>query len=108
MTALPLVHSTGAVLISSRALKEIPGDLTDVLRTRFAEAMRALTVQLRAQNEEAVKLVRESGLTVMPLPTGADLDAFYAVHDRVAKKLTGEVYPKEVLDRVYAILETHR
>jgi TRAP-type C4-dicarboxylate transport system substrate-binding protein len=108
MTALPLVHSTGAVLISSRALKKIPGDLTDVLRTRFAEAMRALTVQLRAQNEEAVKLVRESGLTVMPLPTGADLDAFYAVHDRVAKKLTGEVYPKEVLDRVYAILETHR
>jgi len=108
MTALPLVHSTGAVLISSRALKRLSRKDVKILSESFDAAMRDLTARLRAQNEEAIRLIQDSGLTIVPVPTGADLKAFYAVHGRVARKLSGKIYPGDLLERVYQILGTSR
>ena len=105
MTALPLAHSTGAILISSRYFKKLPRDLADILITSFRAAVKELTIILRKQTRESVQLIRESGLTITPVPTGADLDKFYSVHGCVARNLTGKIYPKEVLDRVYVILK---
>jgi len=105
MTALPLAHSTGAVLISSRYYKKLPRDLADMLIISFQSAVKELTSILRKQTKESVGLIRDSGLTITPVPTGADLDEFYSVHARVARNLTGKIYPKEVLERVYVILK---
>lgn len=104
MTALPLTHSTGAVLITSKYFKKLPENLADLLTTIFEKAIRSLTLALRSQNKEAIKLIQDSGLTIVPVPSGQDLDEFYNIHDRVAKNLTGTIYPKEVLNRVYDIL----
>jgi TRAP-type C4-dicarboxylate transport system substrate-binding protein len=105
MTALPLTHSTGAVLITSKYFKKLPENLADLLTTAFEKAMRSLTLALRSQNKEAIKLIQDSGLTIVPVPSGQDLDEFYHIHDRVAENLTGTIYPKEVLKRVYDILK---
>ncbi|TET84250.1 MAG: ABC transporter substrate-binding protein [Desulfobacteraceae bacterium] len=105
MTALPLTHSTGAVLITSKYFKKLPENLADLLTTNFEKAMRSLTLALRSQNKEAIKLIINSGLTIVPVPSGQDLDEFYNIHDRVAENLTGTIYPKEVLNRVYDILK---
>ncbi|MBW1798507.1 MAG: TRAP transporter substrate-binding protein DctP [Deltaproteobacteria bacterium] len=105
MTALPLAHSTGAILISSKYFKKLPCDLSDILITSFQSAVKELTLILREQTKESVRLIRESGLRITPVPIGSDLDEFYSVHGRVARKLTCKVYPKEVLDRVYVILK---
>lgn len=105
MTSLPLAHSTGAILISSRYFKKLPGDLAEVLLTCFRAAVEELTMILRKQTKESVRLIRESGLNITPVPTGAELEEFYGVHGRVARNLTGKIYPKEVLDRVYVILK---
>jgi TRAP-type transport system periplasmic protein len=105
MTALPLAHSTGAILISSKYFKKLPRDLADILITSFQAAVKELTLILRKQTKESVRLIRESGLTVTPVPTGADLEEFYSVHGRVARKLACKIYPKEILDRVYVILK---
>jgi TRAP-type transport system periplasmic protein len=105
MTSLPLAHSTGAILISSKYFKKLPGDLADILINSFQVAVKELTLILRKQTKESVRLIRESGLTITPIPTGADLDEFYSVHDRVASKLTSKIYPTEILDRVYVILK---
>jgi TRAP-type C4-dicarboxylate transport system substrate-binding protein len=105
MTALPLTHSTGAVLITSKYFKKLPENLADLLTTAFEKAMQSLTLALRNQNKEAIKLIQDSGLTIVPVPSGQDLDEFYHIHDRVAENLTGTIYPKEVLKRVYDILK---
>ena len=105
MTALPLTHSTGAVLISSEYFKKLPENLADLLTTKFEKAMRSLTLALRTQNKEAIELIKDNGLTIVPVPSGHDLDEFYNIHDRVAENLTGTIYPKEVLNRVYDILK---
>jgi TRAP-type C4-dicarboxylate transport system substrate-binding protein len=105
MTALPLAHSTGAVLISSKYLKKLPQDLSRLLASTFDKAMADLTSALREQNREAIQMIRDSGLTIIPIPSGVALEEFYVIHSQVARKLTGKIYPREVLERVYRILK---
>lgn len=104
MMALPLVHSTGAVLISSKYLKKLPKDLSRLLTGSFDKAMTDLMSALRKQNKEAIQVIENSGLTILPAPSGDALKQFYSIHDQVARNLTGKIYPKDLLDRVYRIL----
>jgi len=105
MTALPLVHATGAVLLSSKKARKMPPDLFNTLASNFKTAMTELTSSLRTQNLETIKLIQQSGLTVTPAPTGPDLEDFYRVHDQVAQKLMGVVYSEDLLNRVYQNLK---
>jgi len=105
MMALPLVHSTGAILISLEFFKKLPPDLARVFTVNFDQTTRDLTAALRKQTREAVEAIRESKVTILPPPQGEDLKAFYAIHDKVAEKLTGVIYPREVLEMVYRILK---
>ena len=104
MMALPLTHSTGAVLISSKYFNKLPQDLSKILTNTFVKTMTELTSTLREQNKEAFQLIRDSGLTIIPAPSGSSLNEFYNIHEQVARKLTGRIYPREVLEQVYNIL----
>jgi len=70
--------------------------------------MAELTEDLRAQNKETIHLLEEKGLEVLPMPAGPDLRDFYTVRDKVAKALSGKVYPAELLERVNSILSSAR
>jgi len=98
--ALPLTHATGAILISSGAYQKLPEDLARLLKEVIAEGMANLTVRLRQQSREAIDIIQKSGLTIVPVPDGKALAEFQAIGDVVARKLTGEIYPKELLDRI--------
>ena len=103
MMGLPLVHSTGAILLSSRYYKKLPPDLAALLQKTMKKAMADLTETLRRQKEEAVQVIQDSGITVTPVE-GEARKPFYAIHTEVARKLSGEIYPEELLLRVYQIL----
>jgi len=104
MLALPLAHSTGAVLISSNYFNKLPENLSKILTSTFDKAMTELTSILREQNKETFQLIQNSGLTIIPVPSGLNLNKFYNIHEQVARKLEGKIYPKEVLEQVYNIL----
>jgi TRAP-type C4-dicarboxylate transport system substrate-binding protein len=104
MTALPLTHATGAILMSKSFFDKLPAHLSKLLIDEFEPAMVDLTTDLRAQTAEAIGLIEKSGITLIPMPTGKDLEDFYKVHDEVAKDLTGKIYPKELLDRIYSLI----
>lgn len=108
MVSLPLAHSTGAVLLSRKTSDMIGSDLLQLIRHEFVPAMASLTSELRKQAREAINLIESSGLQVMPMPRGNDLEDFYSVHDRVAKRLAGRIYPQELLERIYEILAKGR
>jgi TRAP-type C4-dicarboxylate transport system substrate-binding protein len=108
MTSLPLAHATGAVLISRRFFNKIPSNLSEILKREFETSMAELTSELRRETVEAVRVIRESGVDVLPIPPPSELAAFYEVHDQVAQRLAGRLYPLELLNRVYAILEQAR
>lgn len=105
MLDLPVAHSTGAVLISSDYFSKLPADLSNLLSGATEKVMADLTKELRKQNEEAIQIIKDSGVTITPSPAGSDLEELRSTHARVARDLTGKVYPKEVLDRVYRLLK---
>jgi len=104
MSAMPLTHSTGAILITKKAFDRLPPELSQLLKSSLNKGMIGLTTKLREDAKDAVKQIQMSGLKVVPSPTGPDLEKFYKVHDQVAQKLTGKLFPKDLLDRVYIIL----
>ena len=104
MTALPFVHSTGAVLISSRFFERLPGELAELLTRTVRPAMGELTRELRSRTEEALGVLSRGGITVVPAPSGPRLEEFRAIHRQVAARLTGTVYREELLKRLYGIL----
>ena len=108
MSAMPLTHSTGALLITKKFFKRLPPDLAKLLRDSTDKAMLDLTAKTRVQVEEAVTLMKNSGLQIVPSPTGSNIEKFYKVHDLAAKKLTGKLFDKALLHRVYAVLEKNR
>ncbi|MBN2125404.1 MAG: TRAP transporter substrate-binding protein DctP [Deltaproteobacteria bacterium] len=108
MSAMPLAHSTGAVLFSGSYFRKIPPELARMLRDAFQGAMQDLTLDLRRQTKEAVRMIEQSGLQILPMPTQEDLEDFYRIHDQVAGHLVGKVYSRDILDRVYAVLAKKR
>jgi TRAP-type C4-dicarboxylate transport system substrate-binding protein len=105
MLDLPIVHSTGAVLISGKYFKKLPQDLAVLLSNTTEKAMVDLTLELREQNKEAIQIIQDSGVTITPTPTGNDLEEFRNIHNQVANKMAGEMYPKEILDRVNMLIK---
>ncbi|HKI50223.1 MAG TPA: hypothetical protein VKA69_12900, partial [Desulfobacteria bacterium] len=98
------VHSTGAILISARYYQKLPPDLATLLQKTMKSAMEELTQTLRLQREEAISVIRNSGITVIDIPSEEARKPFYRTHEKVARKLTGSIYPEELLLRVYQIL----
>jgi len=108
MMALPLVHSTGALLIASNHFNKLPKELSDLLKDCTKKAMGDLTKKLREQNLDALNVLQEGGITITPAPEGKALERFHEVGDRVARKMSGEVYPEALLNQVYDVLKRAR
>ena len=104
MLDLPIVHSTGAVLISSKYFRKLPKDLAILLSERTDKAMAELTEELRKQNKEAIQVIKDSGVKIIPAPAGPDLEEFRNIGNGVAQNMTGKIYSEEILKRVKALL----
>lgn len=108
MTSLPLAHATGTLLIYRDYFNRIPRKLSKLLKDEYQLIMADLSSDLKKQSKEAVSLIKESGVNIIPMPSGTELDEFYSVHDIVAGELSGKIYPKDLLNQVYEILNRTR
>ena len=108
MTPFPIAHASAVVLISSRFFNNIPKDLAKLFKSEVRHAMADLTSELIQQEQDSIGVIQQSGVTVTPMPSEQDLEEFRRIHNRAASELTGAVYPKELLDRVYEILDRTR
>jgi TRAP-type C4-dicarboxylate transport system substrate-binding protein len=108
MPLLPLAHSTGVLLISTDYLNRIPDKLAKLLKDEVEVIMADLTKALNEQAIEAIQLIQESGIKIIHISSEEELEKFYKVHDLVAQKLSGDLYPPELLERVYYILNRFR
>ncbi|MBN1851038.1 MAG: TRAP transporter substrate-binding protein DctP [Deltaproteobacteria bacterium] len=104
MTLMPLAHATGAMLISNNYFNKIPSELTNLLKVQLKVTMDELTHDLIKQTNEAIQIIQENGIKIIPMPSPEEMKAFRKVHDEVVQKLSGNQYPRELLDKIYQIL----
>jgi TRAP-type C4-dicarboxylate transport system substrate-binding protein len=108
MTALPITHSTSAILISSKYFNRIPEELRELVKAEINISMEELSDEMNRQAKESIEIIRKNGLKIIPMPKGSPLEEFRSLHKQVTQDLTNVIFPKELLEKVYKILEKHR
>lgn len=108
MTALPITHSTGAILISKSYFDKIPRELAELLQHEVKISMARLAVDLDNQTKESIEIIKSKGLKIIPVPENEELGRFYDINLKVSEDLKENVYPENLLRRVNSILESIR
>jgi len=103
MTDRPPSYAIGALVIRTDVLARLtPADRAVLLRGG-RELGAKLTASVRRDNERAKKAMVQSGIVVVHIPD--DVQArLVAAGKLVWARLAGRLYPKELLDRVQAVL----
>ncbi len=108
MTALPLGHATGAMLVAQQTHSRLSPALAELLGSEMRRGMHELTRVLRVQAAEAAETLQRSGVALVPLPDPPELARFQRVHEEASRRLSGRVFPPELLGQVQGILRELR
>ncbi len=103
----PLVNSTGALLMSKRTFARLSPPHQAILRKLARDYCDKLVRRTRKDNREALGVLAETGLEFVS-PTAAQLQSFHRNAKRTYAKSIPATYPKQLYDKVVAILEQHR
>jgi len=107
MLNYPLTNSIGAILITSRKLNSMPADLQKILIEKTKENTRQIVLAGRRDNLESIQVLQENGMLLTNLRSDAEQE-FIAAGVRTQNKLASELYSRELLDRVLALLKEYR
>ncbi|MDH4037743.1 MAG: TRAP transporter substrate-binding protein DctP [Candidatus Krumholzibacteria bacterium] len=107
MADMPITHGVSAVVVTRKSLAGVSeGDLAivnQVMRSHLAE----LTAKTRAQNREAIGEIEKEGVQVVAVDEAARND--FVQRGRAAwGEGVGVLYPRELLDRVSAMVAEYR
>lgn len=107
MTDVPITHGLGAVLVSKKALGKVSPEDIATLRAVAAPRLRRLTEKTRVQNVEAIEEMKKEGVQVVGVDD-AVRDEFFRRGRGAWQDGVGSLYPRELLDRVVAIVDEYR
>ena len=64
--------------------------------------------ELYNQTKESIEIIKNKGLTVVPVPEDTELEKFHEIHTQVSGELKGTIYSEKLLERVRTILKKIR
>ncbi len=103
-----LTNTMGAVVMSRKIFDRLTpqqqASLLEISRARLRE----LSLLTRQDNAESIQVLEEAGVELLPPPNEEQMAEYQAVGERVRERLVGELYPRELLDRVEALLQEYR
>ncbi len=108
MTGIPIAHSTGAILVSKQYFDKIPEDLAELFKEEVKVSMKKLTDELQTQTIEAIKVIKEKGITVPYAPKGDELQKFQDLYNEVSNELKGDIFSEDLLNKVHNALDKKR
>lgn len=107
MTNVNLANSTGALLITQKAMKSLPPDQQKILREAAAKYSDILVQRIRNDNKTAVGQIRKAGIQVIDLEPEAQKEII-SVSESVYPKLVGKLYSQALLNQVKSLLAQKR
>ncbi|MEJ2722736.1 MAG: TRAP transporter substrate-binding protein DctP [bacterium] len=107
MTDVPITYGFGAMLVTTKILEKVePADLA-ALREAADKYSQELIDKTRAQNAEAITAMENEGIEVLKVEPKVE-DEFFTTGRAAWADGIGELYSKELLDRVTSLVEEYR
>jgi TRAP-type C4-dicarboxylate transport system substrate-binding protein len=107
MFAPSLAPLVGGLLLSDKAWASIPADLHGPFLEAVAAAARGLYEETMTLEADAVKMMRDNGLTVHDPPAGT-LAKWYEAAGQAVDRLIGPVFSKEIYDQIFGYVQEYR
>jgi TRAP-type C4-dicarboxylate transport system substrate-binding protein len=107
MPSLPVAPVLGGILLSERALGEVPAGLRPALLEAFRELETELNGRMQSLEQEALAAMRRHGLQVVPVPAEAAAE-WRALGAGGGDLVIGRSISQESYDWVRGILEEYR
>jgi TRAP-type C4-dicarboxylate transport system substrate-binding protein len=104
---VPLSYALGGVVITEKALKSIPDNRQEILKTVFRKNLKHLNAQTRTSNEEALQVIAREGIQSVEL-SAQELARFQKVAQEATEEIAGKVFPVEMLYQVRTYLNEVR
>ena len=108
MTALPISNGTGAVLISKKTFDRLSPKQQTVLKEEAKRHFPRLVRLSRKENREAVRELQKEGVKLLPMPPPKGLKPFMEIGRSIWDRLSGKLYPPELLADVLSALKDYR
>jgi len=107
MTKLPLTHALGAVVVRTDQLDKLSAGDRAILKEESGKVFRKLAKATADENLQAEKVLQERGITFVD-PDPSVQEEFKTKGHKVWDELAGELYSKELLDRVRGAVQSVR
>jgi len=99
MSAVPITHAIGAVIVSKKAYAPVSAASRQKVREIAADVFSRLKVSSRQENRDAIEDIRRAGIEVVPI--GADaMRVFREIGDRASQRGVGQLYSADLLARI--------
>ena len=108
MLDLPLADSNGAILISKKKFKKLTESQQDILKKLSREYFGQLTLMSRKDNEESLKLLKETGITFTTIKDKNKIESFFESGKKARRSLIGKLYDEAFLLKVEGLLDKYR
>jgi TRAP-type C4-dicarboxylate transport system substrate-binding protein len=106
MTDLRLAVGVGATIIRQHRIDQLSADQRTLLKEVTEKYHLQLVSEIRKTNEESIEVMKEQGMRVISIPHREKLK-WQQVADKVRSEFVGQLYGKELLDKVNALLEEY-
>ena len=108
ITEQPMTYASGAVLLAKPSWDKLTAKQQEILKDVAFRQLRQLTLQTRKDNDDAITTLKNSGLTITPMPSEAEQKHLEEIGMRTRKVLVGQLYSQDLLDKVETTLEQYR
>jgi TRAP-type C4-dicarboxylate transport system substrate-binding protein len=105
MLDLPWAVVNGATVVKKEIWDKVPADLQPKLLEIARSYGRRIQLEVRKMNDDAVKQMKDQGLTVVPVK---DVPAWRAAAANANQVVRGKVVPEWVFDRVMQLRDEYR
>ena len=94
--------------MTKRVFDRLPDKHKKAVREISQRYLKKLVQKIQTDNDKSITIMKQNGLKITPLPSGSELEKFYAVGKQVQDKMNGKLFSQSVLDRVMAHLKEVR
>ncbi|MEE9259279.1 MAG: TRAP transporter substrate-binding protein DctP [Nitrospinaceae bacterium] len=108
MTQLRMGYATGGVLISKKKFDKLPQEYQETIKRISAWHLKKLVLKVQKDNDRSIQVMMKNGVKRAALPGNGEIEKFRRAGSVARNHLVGNLFSKELLDRVISHMKEAR